>query len=111
MNGTSSHTRPVELRAKIEEEVALGILPPGTRLDESELAARFGVSRTPIREALIQLTSIGILEMKPRRGAVVPNLSPRKLVEMFEVMAELEALCGSLAARRMSEADHAALLE
>jgi DNA-binding GntR family transcriptional regulator len=99
------------LREKIEEEIATGVLRPGTRLDETELAERFGVSRTPIREALIQLASIGIVETRPRRGAIVPALSPHRLVEMFEVMAELEAMCGRLAARRMSDADHRELLE
>jgi DNA-binding GntR family transcriptional regulator len=104
-------TRSGELREKIEEEIATGTLRPGTRLDEAELAGRFGVSRTPIREALIQLASMGILEIRPRRGAIVPELSPHRLIEMFEVMAELEAMCGRLAARRMSDADHRALVD
>jgi len=104
-------TRSLELREKIEDEIATGRIMPGSRLDETELAARFGVSRTPIREALIQLASTGFVEMRPRRGAVVPELAPRRLVEMFELMAELEAMCGRLAARRMSEADDARLVE
>lgn len=103
-------TRSVALRERIEEEIATGRLMPGSRLDEIELAARFGVSRTPVREALIQLTSAGILEMRPRRGAVVPEVAPQRLVEMFEVMAGLEAMCGRLAARRMSDGEHQDLL-
>jgi DNA-binding GntR family transcriptional regulator len=103
-------TRAEELREKIEELIATGDLSPGTRLDETELAERFGVSRTPIREALIQLASIGILRMRPRRGVIVPEVSPQRLVEMFEVMAELESMCGRLAARRMSESEHDALV-
>ena len=63
-------TRSLELREKIEEEIATGRVMPGSRLDETELATRYGVSRTPIREALIQLASSGLLEMRPRRGAV-----------------------------------------
>lgn len=104
-------TRAEELREKIEELIATGALPPGTRLDETELAERFGVSRTPIREALIQLASIGILRMRPRRGVIVPEVSPQRLVEMFEVMAELEGMCGRLAARRMSAAEHETLVQ
>ena len=69
------------------------------------------MSRTPIREALIQLASTGFVEMRPRRGAVIPELAPQRLVEMFELMAELEAMCGRLAARRMSEADHHRLVQ
>ena len=103
-------TRSGEFRERIEELIATGALVPGTRLDETELAERFGVSRTPIREALIQLASTGIVEMRPRRGAIVPEVSPHRLVEMFEVMAELEAMCGRLAARRMSEEEHTELL-
>lgn len=104
-------TRTFELRQKIEDEIATGRLPPGSKLDETELAARFHVSRTPIREALIQLASIGFVEMRPRRGVVVPEVAPHRLVEMFELMAELEAMCGRLAARRMSDADHRSLTQ
>jgi DNA-binding GntR family transcriptional regulator len=104
-------TRAEELREKIEELIATGLLSPGTRLDETELAERFGVSRTPIREALIQLASVGILRMRPRRGVIVPEVAPQRLVEMFEVMAELEGMCGRLAARRMSPAEHETLVQ
>ncbi len=90
------------LSEKIEEKILTGEYPPGTRLDEQELADRFEVSRTPIREVLIYLASTGLIEIRPRRGAVVPELDAEKLSEMFEVMAELEALCGRLAARRMT---------
>lgn len=98
------------LREAIEEMIAVGKLGPGHHLDETELAKEFGVSRTPIREALIQLASMGIIVMRPRRGAVVAEISPQKLIEMFEVMSEIEAMCARLAARRMSTTDHAELL-
>lgn len=93
------------LREAIEEEVATGKLAPGTHLDEIELARRFGVSRTPIREALSLLAGEGMVEIRPRRGAVVAQITPQRLVEMFEVMAELEAMCARLAARRISAAE------
>lgn len=98
------------LREQIEEQIATGQLPPGSALDEVALATQFGVSRTPVREALIQLTAEGLVELRPRRGAVVASVGPARLLEMFEVMAELEAMCARLAARRMSEAEHAELL-
>lgn len=97
------------LREAIEEMIAVGKLPPGHHLDETELAAEFGVSRTPIREALIQLASMGIVVIRPRRGAIVAEIGPQQLIEMFEVMAELEAMCARLAARRMNPAEHATL--
>jgi len=103
-------TRPEKLSETIEESIATGVFPPGMHLDESELAQRFGVSRTPVREALIQLSSMGITVMRPRRGAVVAEVTPQRLLEMFDFMAELEAMCGRLAARRMSAADHAVLV-
>lgn len=105
-----NQTRALELRERIEEEIATGLLMPGSRLDETALAERFGMSRTPVREALIQLTSTGMLEMWPWQGAVVPDVPPHRLVEMFEVMAGLEAMCGRLAARRLSEAEQEELL-
>jgi DNA-binding GntR family transcriptional regulator len=108
--GKQPLTRSFELREKIEDEIATGRIVPGSKLDETELATRFRVSRTPIREALIQLASTGFVEMRPRRGAVVPEVAPRRLVEMFELMAELEAMCGRLAARRMSDGDHRPLV-
>src|SRR5690606_8530199 len=71
------------------------------RLDESSLAARYNVSRTPIREALRQLVASGLVEWRPRQGAVVSQASIPQLVEMFEMMAELEAFAGRLSARRI----------
>ena len=103
-------TRSEHVRELIEEGIATGRFPPGMRLDEVELAERFNVSRTPLREALFQLASAGIVEMQPRRGTVVAEVSPHRMVEMFEVMAELEAMCGRLAARRMLAPEHERLL-
>ena len=107
---TKHETRAEKLRETIEENIATGAFAPGMHLDETELAQRFGVSRTPLREALIQLSSMGIIVMRPRRGAVVAEVTPQRLLEMFEVMAELEAMCGRLAARRMSAADQEVLM-
>lgn len=111
MNGETVHTRRSEhLLEVIEERIATGLYLPGMRLDETELANEFEVSRTPIREALIQLAFSGLVDMRPRRGAVVTEISAQRLCEMFEVMAELEAMCGRMAARRMTDSDQEALL-
>lgn len=93
------------LKQAIEDAVIAGEFVPGDHLDELSLAARFGVSRTPIREALLQLGAEGFIEMRPRRGAIVSVPSPQRLIEMFETMAELEAACGTLAARRLTTED------
>jgi DNA-binding GntR family transcriptional regulator len=91
------------LRDEIENAILSNEFAPGARLDEMVLASRFGVSRTPVREALMQLDAIGLIEIRPRRGAVVIDPGPHRIYEMFEVMAELEGLAGSLAARRLDE--------
>ena len=99
-----------KLRDEIENGIVTGTLAPGERLDEVQLANRFGVSRTPIREALMHLGAIGLVEIRPRRGAIVVDPGPNRIYEMFEVMAELEGMAGSLAARRHTEEDRANLL-
>ncbi len=101
--------RADDLRRALEEKIFAGQLAPGERLDESKLAARFGVSRTPVREALLQLASAGLIEMRPRLGAVVSAITVQQLLQMFEVMAEMEAFCAQLAARRMTQAERAEL--
>lgn len=98
------------LREAIENDIVSGDFHPGERLDEASLATRFQVSRTPIREALQQLASAGMIEIRPRRGAIVALATPERLYEMFEVMAELEAMCARRAARRISEESSVALL-
>src|SRR5690554_2199739 len=98
------------LRDEIEKGIVTGEFRPGERLDEMQLAKRFGVSRTPIRETLMQLGAIGLVEIRPRRGAIVVEHGPPRVYEMFEVMAELEGMAASLAARRLTEAHIQALL-
>jgi len=94
------------LKDEIENEIIAGRFPPGERLDEVSLAERYGVSRTPIREALHALAASGLLEVRPHRGTIVAEVSPERLFEMFEVMGEMEAMCARHAARRMIEAEH-----
>jgi DNA-binding GntR family transcriptional regulator len=109
---TTPRTRTADaLRRTIEADIISGALAPGERLDETLLAARFGVSRTPVREALLQLASSGLIEMRPRQGALVAKVSAKQLFEMFEVMSELEAQCARLAARRMTDADRVRLTQ
>lgn len=87
----------------LEERIFDGTYADGDRLDEVRLAQQFGVSRTPLREALQRLARSQLVELVPRRGAFVRQPGPVELMEMFEVMAEVEAVCGRLAAKRISE--------
>ena len=91
---------------KIEDEILIGVLRPGDRLDERALALRFGVSRTPMREAIGRLASLGLIEVKPRSGSFVVEVSLEELFQIFEVMAQLEGICARYCAERMDAAEH-----
>lgn len=104
-------TRTERIRDELADEIARGRLGPGAALDEVSLAERFGVSRTPIREAIRQLEAFGFADARPRRGAVVATITDARLDEMFLVMAEMEGLCSRIAAANMTPGDHAGLLE
>ncbi|WP_127076117.1 GntR family transcriptional regulator [Rhodomicrobium lacus] len=93
------------LRALIEEEILSFQLKPGDKLDECGLAKRYGTSRTPVREALRQLSANGLVEIRPHKGAMVARLGIRELVELLEVMAELEGACRRLAAKSCLNSD------
>lgn len=104
-------THVERLRAELAEDIACGRLAPGAALDEVSLAERFGVSRTPVREVLRELTAAGLVAHRPHHGAVVASLSPERLEEMFSVMAELEAMCAAEAAWKMTAAERQALTD
>ena len=88
---------------EIEGLIFDGTFADGERLDEVQLATRFSVSRTPIREALQRLAQSRLVEQIPRRGMFVRQPGPIELIEMFEVMAELEAVCVRLCANRITD--------
>ena len=97
------------LRREIEDDIEHGRLSPGDKLDEQTLAERFEVSRTPAREALLQLAAAGIVRLVPRQGAVVSSVSPQLAIGMVEVLTALEAEAAGLAARRMTAVEKAQL--
>jgi len=91
------------IREDIEQAIMSGGLQAGTRLDEQTLCARFTVSRTPVREALIQLAALGLVTMRPRRGAVVAAASLKDRMGLLEMLVPLESLAVRLATRRMDD--------
>jgi DNA-binding GntR family transcriptional regulator len=95
-------TKAFEIQKAIANDIVHGRRAPGTALDETLLAREFEVSRTPIREAIRQLEMTGLVEARPHRGAVVSDVTPERLDDMFAVMRELEALCARLAATAMT---------
>jgi DNA-binding GntR family transcriptional regulator len=105
----AAETRSDAPRRQLADEIITGRLRPGERLDERELAARFGLSRTPVREALRQLAAIGLAELRPHRGVIVARPDDTHLAETFEFMADLESLCTRYAAARMTAIERRAL--
>lgn len=113
-----TETRTQRLAADIADAIIAGAFAPGEKLDEQMLADRFGVSRTPVREVLRELAAAGLVEMRPRRGAIVAAVDADRLDALFGAIAELEATCARLSAigmapieRRRLEALHAAMGE
>ncbi|MFO7758888.1 MAG: GntR family transcriptional regulator [Roseovarius sp.] len=98
----------VEITNRLRQMILEGQLQPGEKINEKRLTEQFGVSRTPLREALKVLANEGLLDLIPNRGAVITRQSEAELAEVFRVLAALEGLAGELAAE---QADGAALEE
>ena len=87
----------------LREAIRSGVLKPGERLMEIQLADELGVSRTPVREAMRKLELEGYVIMLPRRGTYVANISIRDINEVFEIRTTLDALASGFAAERITE--------
>ena len=116
-DNSTNPTLTEKLATAIADGILNGTLQPGVRLDEIGLAQQHGVSRTPVREALRQLTTSGLIDMRPRKGAVVSQATPAEVESLFVAMAEMEATCARLAAmsmtpveRRRLQARHEAMI-
>ena len=99
------------VRSYISEEIYAGSLKPGDRINEQSLAAKLGVSRTPAREALMQLEAEGLLEYAPRKGFSIKQISGKETRDNYEVLALLDAYAATCALPQMSPDDLAALKE
>jgi len=95
----------------LKDEILSGRLRPGDELNTLDLSKRLGVSRTPIREALNRLTSIGLAESEPHRGAFVKELSLKEVVEMYWIRGALGGIAARLATRNLNDSDRRRLLE
>src|SRR5919204_3579122 len=107
----SLSTKADDIALALEDDIVSGRIEAGSVLRQEQLSDRFGVSRTPIREALRRLAALGLVSFVPNRGVRVRTLSRDELREAFLVRAELESLATELAVPRMTEADLAALDE
>jgi len=95
----------------LRDEILSGDLKPGERLNTSQLSQRLGVSRTPIREALNRLTSVGLVDNIPHRGAFVRKLSIEEIIEIYYIRAALEGIAARLATRNLKQEETQRLLQ
>jgi DNA-binding GntR family transcriptional regulator len=93
----------LEVADNLRDMIVEGALPPGQRISEGDLCEQFGISRTPMREALKVLASEGLVEIKPNRGTRVSEITLEDIDELFEAVSGIERLCGELATEKMSE--------
>lgn len=99
------------VRREIENDIFSGRLRPGSTIDEEEMCQRFSVSRTPVREAVLQLIESGLVEKSSRQRPTVARMNVRRLLQLFEALSEVEGLCARIAARRMTSADREELVK
>ncbi|KGE78792.1 GntR family transcriptional regulator [Halomonas salina] len=100
-----------EVADRVRELIEHGDLVPGERISERELCEKFGVSRTPLREALKVLASEGMVELLPNRGARVMKLTVKMVKDTYDLMGALEGLSGELACQQISDAGIARISE
>ena len=100
-----------QIRMRIESAIASGELLPGDAIDDVALAHHYKVSRTPVREALLQLQAQGILISTPRGGSMVDKMNLQQLLSLWELLAELEGIAVRLACERMTNDDLKALMK
>lgn len=98
-------------RFAIEEAIRSGAIPPGAAINERELAERFNISRTPVREALLMLAAQGLITIKQRAGIFVRKLTAPEVVAMFETLGEMEAAIARLGTMRASAAEKMSILQ
>lgn len=101
----------LEVAERLRELISSGALAPGARLNERVLTERFGISRTPLREAIRMLASEGLVRLLPHRGAAVTAITRRDAQHLFEIMGVLESLAGELACKRATSADLQAIAQ
>ncbi len=98
-----------ELFARLRQLIIAGELAPGSKIPERELCARFGVSRTPLREAIKVLAAQGLVRLEQHRGAIVAEMEPVELEELLPISAAIEALSGKLACVHITDEEVATI--
>jgi DNA-binding GntR family transcriptional regulator len=98
-----SHTNISDrIRSDLADKIGQGVLVPGDTIDDNDIAAAYGVSKTPVRQPLLQLKAQGLVSNLPRGGMVVAKMDLPQLISLWEWLAEMEALAVRFASERMS---------
>lgn len=101
MSSKARTTRVNNAYERLKTEILSGELPPGFQAPEPDIASRLGMSRTPVREALIRLEADGLVDLVPRRGAKVLPVSRQDICEIYQILSALEALAAEIACRNV----------
>jgi DNA-binding GntR family transcriptional regulator len=104
-NNSSNLTQAEIVRIGLETDILSGRVQPGSVIDETETSRRYGVSRTPVREAILLLVQAGLIQKEARRRAIVAEIDIDDFFGLFETLAELEGLSAKFAAERMTRAE------
>ncbi len=106
-----SITVRAQAASELRDRILTGRLQPGDRLDLDQLTAEFGISRTPVREALLQLSYEGLVDITPRSGMTVVGITPEDAVDSFAILAALAGKAAEMATARITPAELAQLRE
>jgi DNA-binding GntR family transcriptional regulator len=111
LSGGNATRRVDVVASRLRREIIRGELRQGERLNEVEISVRYGVSRTPVREALRQLARDGLVEVQPYRGASVIKLGQQEIRNVFEAREAIEGMAARLATQRMDGSERLRLLD
>jgi DNA-binding GntR family transcriptional regulator len=96
-------TRPAHVYDRLKDAIITGTLRPLERISENKVAADFGLSRTPVRQALQRLEAEGLIQVVPKRGSFVSRPTLEDILEIYQIRTPLEAACARVAAERIEE--------
>ena len=102
-------TRPAHVYDRLKDAIITGTLRPLERISENKVAADFGLSRTPVRQALQRLEAEGLIQVVPKRGSFVSRPTVEDILEIYQIRTPLEAVCARVAAERIEESQLALL--
>ena len=101
--GVAAGPRPAHVYDRLKDAIITGMLRPLERISENKVAADFGLSRTPVRQALQRLEAEGLIQVVPKRGSFVSRPTVEDILEIYQIRTPLEGVCARVAAERIEE--------